>query len=393
MIPYDKALLSRQTDSLASRHKEDLLVKVEGGYYKTLDGWRAIAVLGVLITHAFHRVFAVEGSLPNEFWFAATRYGAYGVDIFFGISGFLICSRLLQEEDRNGSINLKNFYIRRVFRILPPYYLYLLVVVCLSLFQVLEVGFWETISCVFFFRNYLPKELVMGHYTGHLWSLSVEEHFYLILPFILVFMNRMKSMMFVVGFALLVGAWRVIEFRLGLVGQVIPGVGFFDRSDIAFDGLLWGAVLAHVVRIEKARQLIEKWLNPVGWTTITLLCIFAVVLSVPLAHFWKSLLIPLIIYGTIAHSEGPVGKFLESKPMLWIGRRSYGIYVWQSLFLVAADVVDPPFGYFQLLPLNLIPIFVIVAFSYDYIEKPLMRMGRNFTAKPANEKVSLKNSA
>lgn len=347
-----------------------------GIFYKTLDGWRAIAVLGVVITHACHRIFSDGSPWESQLWFSVTRYGSYGVDIFFGISGFLICSRLLEEERRNGSISLKKFYLRRLFRILPPYYLYLAIVMALSVMSIVEIGFSELISCILFYRNYLPKDLALGEYTGHLWSLSVEEHFYLLLPFILACLNRRSSLWFITAFALLVGLWRVIEFRLNLIPSILPGVGFYDRSDIAMDGLLWGAVLAHVVRQPNINTWLEKKLTPGVWLTLVATCIAIVVTAIPLAHVWKSMLIPLIIYGTIVHPDRIFGRFLDSKTMVWIGQRSYGIYVWQSLFLVSADVIDPPMGVFQLFPLNLLPVFVIAALSYEYFEKPIMAIGR-----------------
>ncbi len=95
------------------------------GYLPTLDGWRTVAILAVMICHATDSVFHAEGSHPNAFLHAVTRYGALGVDIFFGISGFLICSRLLTEHQGNGGIRLGRFYMRRFFRILPPYLTYL----------------------------------------------------------------------------------------------------------------------------------------------------------------------------------------------------------------------------------------------------------------------------
>src|SRR5258708_16736007 len=98
---------------------------VASGYLPTLDGWRAIAILGVIICHGTTAIFGPGGTYVNSRVFDLTRNGALGVDIFFGISGFLICTRLLQEEQKQGRISLKNFYIRRGFRILPPYLFFL----------------------------------------------------------------------------------------------------------------------------------------------------------------------------------------------------------------------------------------------------------------------------
>jgi peptidoglycan/LPS O-acetylase OafA/YrhL len=84
------------------------------GYLPTLDGWRAVAILAVLIGHATAFVFGPEGAYPDAQWLARSRIGGFGVQIFFGISGFLICSRLLEERTKKGRIFLTGFYIREL---------------------------------------------------------------------------------------------------------------------------------------------------------------------------------------------------------------------------------------------------------------------------------------
>ena len=96
-------------------------------YLPTLDGWRAIAILAVLIAHGTDTVFSPGGLHANDRLRSFLKHGV-GVEIFFAISGFLICTRLLQERQRQGRVRLSAFYIRRAFRILPPYLLYLLTI-------------------------------------------------------------------------------------------------------------------------------------------------------------------------------------------------------------------------------------------------------------------------
>lgn len=137
----------------------------------TLDGWRAVAILLVVAHHA-GTAFYSESDYYSQ---SLTRFGTWGVPVFFGLSGVLITKLLLEEFDRTGKMSLKSFYIRRAFRILPPVFVFIAVVAALGL---LASGM-EAASGLFFFRNYLPNSLG-GIYTGHLWSLAVEEHFYLI---------------------------------------------------------------------------------------------------------------------------------------------------------------------------------------------------------------------
>src|SRR5580704_3843554 len=146
----------------------------------TLDGWRALAILLVIAHHAGTAFYG-----EKEYYASSpTRFGIWGVPVFFGLSGILITKLLLEEFDRTGAISLKNFYIRRAFRILPPASLYVLCVAALGL----VVSRTEFVGSLLFFRNYLPDSIA-GLYTAHFWSLAVEEHFYLIWPGLLVWLG------------------------------------------------------------------------------------------------------------------------------------------------------------------------------------------------------------
>ena len=107
------------------------------GYIPTLDGWRAIAITGVVLEHGGNRVLRWLGhGVGTYLW----DNGGHGVDLFFAISGLLICSRLLDEEKKFGHISLRGFYVRRACRILPPAILYLAVVGVLSLIGILTIS-------------------------------------------------------------------------------------------------------------------------------------------------------------------------------------------------------------------------------------------------------------
>jgi peptidoglycan/LPS O-acetylase OafA/YrhL len=146
------------------------------GYLPTLDGWRAIAIVAVLLDHTVE--YSGLGHYPKLVSF--THTGPNGVSLFFAISGFLICSRLLEEKRAFGQISLRGFYIRRACRILPPAMFYLLVIGALSLCGLIIVSPGEWWSSALFFRNYLPGDRISrgwGGYTIHYWSLAVEETF------------------------------------------------------------------------------------------------------------------------------------------------------------------------------------------------------------------------
>ncbi len=128
------------------------LALVRSGYLPTLDGWRAIAIAAVLLDHGTEMLFR------RSSWYSYLRTGPNGVSLFFAISGFLICSRLLEEEQLCGRISLKGFYIRRACRILPAAFTYLAVLALLAVCGLVIVTPLEWWSCILFFRNYLPPE-------------------------------------------------------------------------------------------------------------------------------------------------------------------------------------------------------------------------------------------
>jgi peptidoglycan/LPS O-acetylase OafA/YrhL len=131
----------------------------EKTYLPTLDGWRGIAVIGVILFHARE-----EFSGGNSLLIRLAAHTYIGVDIFFAISGFLICGLLLREYEATGNISLRRFYIRRFFRILPPYYASLAAICLAGVFLALPFNFADLPSCFFFYRNYRP--LGMDQYGG-----------------------------------------------------------------------------------------------------------------------------------------------------------------------------------------------------------------------------------
>jgi peptidoglycan/LPS O-acetylase OafA/YrhL len=350
----------------------------ESTYLPTLDGWRAVAILAVMIAHGTEPLFCPEGAAPNTFWYDLTRHGAKGVDIFFGISGFLICTRLLQEGEKEGRISLKNFYIRRVCRILPPYLIYFAGLSLLAVSSLIAINKWEWVSSLFLFRNYLSPASLGGWYTGHLWSLSVEEHFYLLWPFLLVLSGERRARRFVLPLALLFAIWRSFEFRHQLLMTVLPGVGFYGRTDIRLDALLLGCWAALLFKLY--RGSLTRVVSPAHWTLAALLFIACVIIQPPMAMLWQSLLIPALLLGTVLHPKSYAGMLLETPLLRWIGRLSYSLYLWQQLFLVPHDIPRVPLGILQQWPWNLAAVFLCATASYYLIEAPMIRFGHRMTA-------------
>jgi len=350
--------------------------RAKSGYLPTLDGWRAFAILAVILTHdRLHEWGAFSTRWGYE-------YGLRGVDVFFAISGVLICTRLLVEEQRAGSISLRNFYIRRAFRILPPAIAYLLCIALLGAWEKIFVYPGEWWGALLFYRNYTS---LLGHgdgnhlawFTGHFWSLSVEEHFYLLLPAILVLWKG-RTRIAILSFltlAIMVNRAHQLAHR--------PWDLIAFHSDIRLDALLIPAILAILLQNERYKGWIEKFTR--FWPALAILVGFIIATDQP-NRFWYMtslvLLFPFLAIGSMLHPETIPGQILESAPLRYIGRLSYSLYLWQMLFFTGHIYQHTPLGAFQRWPLNLISTVGCALFSYYLIERPTIRMGHRFTHVP-----------
>ena len=349
----------------------------------TLDGWRAISILAVMFTHdSLHQL-----GIFNTRWLF--DYGGRGVDVFFAISGILICSRLLEEESAFGRISLRGFYLRRAFRILPAALAYLTVIAVLSITGCIVVFRNEWIGALFFFRNYssllhLGTNQNLAWFTGHFWSLSVEEHFYLILPGLLVLTRKRFRIQVLALFALLIMTNRALQLHSRPWNLIAP------RTDIRLDALIVPALLAILIKSNNylpLNRILRFW-------PVFLIATLVVIRTDP-GSFWQStvlvVLFPLVVMGSVLHSKNKLGTFLELKPMRFIGRISYSLYLWQMLFFTGHHYPLKPLGRLESWPLNMILTFGCALCSYYLIERPMMRLGHKIAppATPGREDLSL----
>src|SRR6185503_4239118 len=151
--------------------------RAEGGGARiaSLDGLRGISILMVLFGH----LTGTRNFLPREFGRITGDLGNLGVRVFFIISGYLITSLLFHEIEKRGRVDLKGFYIRRVFRIFPAFYAYLAVIGAAAALGLVHLGRWDAVAAATYTVNYVPDRAWV---VGHIWSLSVEEQFYLLWP-------------------------------------------------------------------------------------------------------------------------------------------------------------------------------------------------------------------
>ncbi len=327
----------------------------------TLDGIRALSILLVIASHAVDRY-----EYP-----AIMRAGTVGVLIFFSLSGYLITTKLLDEYQRSGSISLRNFYVRRAFRILPPAVVFLGVVWLLNLTGVVICSPAAVRAALFFYTNYFEFG-GPGWRVSHFWSLSVEEHFYLFWPFLLLAFAVSNGWKTAAMAALGISVWRMVDNHYGIISNLFGAdlQANLHRTDLTADVLLWGCCLAFLLRRPIAMPKVVSTLGAAFALTLMIaLTINEVGHATPLTH----LLPTVFLFAVVTAPGAPFGRFLDLAPLRFVGELSYSLYIWQQLFLGGAKPLLP-------LPLAILAIFACAFASQRLIERPCMRLGRDLTS-------------
>lgn len=355
------------------------------GYLPTLDGWRAIAVLLVVLYHAKESLIRAYG--PAVDWLLPfISIGWIGVSLFFGISGILITSRLLEEKEVRGQVRLKEFYIRRSCRIFPPVILLLVALALGNWAKIIPISGFDWWRALLFGSNYGPEP---SWHLAHTWSLSIEEHFYLIWPALLVYLGARRAPLVCLVLVALVTVWRVLDIHYSIIPSHF-GISAW-RTDTAVDGLLVGAMFACLLENKAVLDLCRRYAIPVislSLVVALVFCLYAWDHILILRHPVRLLfvfLIPLLFLTTILSPATRMATVLEWQPLRWIGRISYSIYLWQQLFVVPNHVRSSSFiGNLQDWPWNILVVFTCAIVSYYFVERPFMSLGHRL-AKPASE--------
>jgi len=338
-----------------------------------LDGWRGIAVLLVLVDHA--------GEMTHARWLhAATRTGATGVGIFFALSGYLITTLLLGEQRKTGAIRTGGFYVRRAFRILPALLAYLGALALLRAFEVLPVTGMQLVSPILLFRNYLAGDWGAGWYTGHLWSLMVEAHFYLLWPLLLVVTRG--NLKVLTAMALSVAAWREVSLHYHL----LPGPWAPGRTDLRLDALLWGCILAIALSRPEPRAMLARYAS--GWVMLALVLVDVVSNLAHGQHYYSAFeppILALLVVWPVLHPESALRRVLDGRALGFAGAISYSVYLWQQLWMLFPGA-PMPFPALQTFPANVAMAVICGIASYYIIEKPGIELGRRLIASASRPK-------
>jgi peptidoglycan/LPS O-acetylase OafA/YrhL len=333
----------------------------------SLDGMRAISILLVIAGHSISHVPRwLKISAPTYILFAHT-----GVSVFFVISGFLITSLLLKELRATGTIGLKRFYLRRAFRIFPAFYLYLGVVFVLTVAGVFQVPLRAFFFAATYSSNYYfgPGGAFVG--LQHLWSLSVEEQFYLMWPAVLLLLGKRRAIYFATFLIVISPLSRVLTY-FALAPQHRAMVDRMFHASI--DTIMFGCLIALLWESSLFQR--TRWIWASEWCFAgAVLFLFALdpLLDLRLQGRYgltvgmtlEGVSICLITLYVVTRPGTPAGRLLNTPLFRHIGVISYSLYLWQSIFS------SESFGYFAY---NLAAMLACAELSYWGVERPSLRL-------------------
>lgn len=355
----------------------------EMGYLPGLDGVRALAVLGVLLYH---------GDLT---WMQG---GFLGVDVFFVLSGFLITTLITEEFERSGRINFGKFYLGRARRLLPALLLMLFVVGLVAAIFYRDSAYafrQDALASLLYVTNwwYIVADQSYFEAIGrpaflqHLWSLAVEEQFYLIWPaiaFVLLKWRGRRAVFYVALIAALAStAWMIaLSLRNGYPLEADPSRAYFG-SDTHVMGLLLGASLAMVWRPGRLSRHLTAGAKAIV-TAVGVLALLGVVwfyLQVgeysPFLYrggFFVLSAVVCVLIAAASHPGVPFGPILGAQPMRYIGQRSYGLYLWHwPIFVITRPGLDVPVTGAWNFVLRMALTFLVAELSYRFVEIPIRR--------------------
>jgi len=305
-----------------------------------------------------------------------------GVRFFFVISGFLITWLMLLENDHYGRVSLKAFYGRRALRILPVYCAFLLTVATLQWFTPYSQTAWEWFGNLTFTTNFIHSPWT----TGHLWSLSVEEQFYLLWPGLFVFFaiaaNRRNALRVLAVPVLAAPFCRVIGYKTypAFLHPIMQPSSFFCFFDSLAIGCAAAIILAH------NRELIREHLEKRPRKALALALILVLVphvltrlrlirpLTVPFGHSSQAIGCALLLLLSILYPRWGAFRALNWRWVCRIGVLSYSIYIWQEIFCTPPKVFGLGPVWWLSFPGWLVPVFALSFISYYGFERPFLRL-------------------
>jgi peptidoglycan/LPS O-acetylase OafA/YrhL len=337
------------------------------GRIDALDGLRALAISAVILTHV----------LPNRL-----PGGQVGVDVFFGLSGYLITGLLLREYDRFGRISLRSFYTRRTLRLVPALWVMVIgaTIMAVSLHDPHAWG--DAAAALTYTSNFLFATIApRGSYTGHTWSLSIEEQFYLLWPALLIALLAWRP-------SRLFAATATIGIGLLALNAILQAVGVSDTTlyyvpTTRLPELLAGALGAILMR----RGLPRPIARLTSLTAVGLLALAAIVRWMfhdtwddPWSYRGGFTAVALLTVVVVLHVEQRPGsivtRLLSLRPVTLVGRRSYAAYLWSIPALIGARELVSDRR--EVLAVTVAFTAVAATLSWHLVEAPFLRYKRRY---------------
>ena len=345
----------------------------------SLDGMRAVAIMLVFLSHV-----GLGHLVP----------GGLGVTIFFFLSGYLITTLLRREHMRNHAIDLKHFYLRRILRIWPAFYLVLLVGGVLTMLQVLpgQLQLFPTLAQLLHFTNYYsilhgPQGTTVG--TGVFWSLAVEEHFYLLFPAVYALLLHRGLNARDQAVALLALCGIVLVWRWVLVTQLGASVDrTYYASDTRLDSLLFGCILAIVYNPvldgpAANERRVKYWLLPSAVVVLLLSLVYrSDVFRETIRYTVQGIALVPVFIAAITYPKWGVFRALNLKWMRFMGTLSFSFYLLHFTVIEAvshyAGAATP--RWIQAI-IGFTVSFALACVVYRFVERPLANLRRKLAAR------------
>jgi len=344
------------------------------GRIATLDGIRAISISLVLCAHGLG-----TGFLPMSA--QAHVLADIGVRSFFILSGFLITTLLLRERTRAGRISMRGFYLRRSLRIFPAFYAYLATVLVLRAIGWVTASNEDLAYAATYTMNFHAER---AWSVGHLWSLAVEEQFYLLWPLALVLLGTRRALFIAIAALAIAPVARVIAWYGSpalreLTDQAFPFV---------FDALATGCVLAIAREWLESSARYRRLLDATWFWAIPAVCLASLLVTRPWIGLGVSMTlanlgIALTIHRCVARPTSAVSEALEHPVLIRVGALSYSLYLWQQLFLDRHST-----SWLTSFPINLALAVGAAVLSYRVIEAPFLRLSERLRKRSGRRSVA-----
>lgn len=362
----ERKLTVQYVQQMPSTEVQDVPGWNRSGYIPQLDGFRGIAVIFVLLGHALEF---------NQSSAKLTKIGSslaqLGVFLFFVLSGFLITMLLYRERLETDEINIRRFYIRRLLRLGPALILFLLVVSTLIYVRLItDVPRYELLACIFYARNIFGRSQSLSH----LWSLSLEEQFYLCWPMLFSILPIKRSLTIIVALTSLISLWRGLAIYWNLF-DYNSGV-YYVRPYFRFDSILIGGCLAIALAsrpgfLSLAKSVSRQLPAGLGWALLLGWSLIGEVWSRPL-YLTVQMILIVGLLGQLSIGESSWSqRIFRQSSVRYIGKISYSLYLWQQLFLVTKQ---PRWGILRQLPVSMLIPFALAVLSHRFFEGPILRI-------------------